>query len=177
MTDTTVYRRFLEGDPTAFEEIVSTNRIPLTGFILSIVRNENTAEDIAAEVFAHLFLKKEAFAFRSSLKTYLFAIAKNKAKKWLKKSSRTKPYSEAGENASPEDIFFQDEKKKLLYRCLTRIKEEYRQVLYLLYWEECSYEEISKILIKSKKQIANLAFRGKQALKKEMEREGFEYAG
>ena len=65
----------------------------------------------------------------------------------------------------------------MLYRCLTRIKEEYRQVLYLLYWEECSYEEISKILIKSKKQIANLAFRGKQALKKEMEREGFEYAG
>ncbi len=107
MTDTTVYRRFLEGDPTAFEEIVSTYRIPLTGFILSIVRNENTAEDIAAEVFAHLFLK----------------------------------------------------------------------ILYLLYWEECSYEEISKILIKSKKQIANLAFRGKQALKKEMEREGFEYAG
>lgn len=177
MSDIAVYRRFLAGDPTAFEEIVNAYRISLTGFILSTIRDENAAEDIAAEVFAHLFLKKEAFAFRSSLKTYLFAIAKNKAKKWLKKNSRINLYSESGENTSPEDIFFQDEKKKMLYRCLTRIKEEYRQILYLLYWEECSYNEIAKILKKSKKQIANLSFRGKQALKKEMEREGFEYAG
>lgn len=177
MTDHKTYERFLKGDQGAFEEIVKTYRRPITYFILGYIRNEEAAEDIAAEVFAQLLIKKRAFGFRSSLKTYLFAIAKNKSADWLRKQKKQVPLPQEIEIPdSPEDIVFRDEKNRMLRRTLNCLREDYRQVLILLFFEEMTYEEAAKVLKKNKKQIDNLAYRAKQALKKELEKEGIEHA-
>ena len=56
-----------------------------------------------------------------------------------------------------------------------KLKTEYAQVLYLMYFEDFSTQEIANIMSKNKKQIGNLVFRDKKALKNELETEGFEY--
>lgn len=171
------YQRFLCGDGKAFEEIVNEYRYPLTYFIAGIVQDAAAAEDIAADVFAHLLIKKTAFGFRSSLKTYLFAIAKNKAADWFRKNKNLTDLPEnLAETAMLEEKVFQDEKHRQITACLKRLKPDYRNVLILLYFENMSYRQAARVLKKNLKQIDNLAARAKQAIKKELKKEGIEHA-
>ena len=62
-----------------------------------------------------------------------------------------------------------------MHTALHRLKLEYRQVLYLTYFEDLSISETAFILKKSIKQINNLLFNAKAALRSELERSGFDY--
>lgn len=50
-------------------------------------------------------------------------------------------------------------------------------MLYLTYFEDFDNSETAEIMKKSKRQIENLLYRAKGALKSELEKEGFEYEG
>ena len=60
-----------------------------------------------------------------------------------------------------------------LRHAMDMIKDEYREVLYLLYFEDMKYEEAGRIMGKSVSQITNLAHRAKKSIKKLLEKEGF----
>jgi RNA polymerase sigma-70 factor (ECF subfamily) len=47
--------------------------------------------------------------------------------------------------------------------------------LYLVYFEGFDNTETAKIIKKTKRQVVKLLYNAKQALKKELEKEGFEY--
>ena len=76
---------------------------------------------------------------------------------------------------NPENTIIQVEEKRQLYSAMNKINPDYRTVLHLLYFENMSYDEVAFVLRKSKKQINNLAYRAKQALKAEMKKGGFIY--
>ena len=71
--------------------------------------------------------------------------------------------------------YCKEEVEKAMLRLLSELKEEYRIVLYLLYFEEMSYEEVGRIIHKNKKQVTNLAYRAKQTMREALRKEGFEY--
>ena len=56
-----------------------------------------------------------------------------------------------------------------------KLLPDYRQVLWLSYFEELSNTDIARIMSKSNRQVENLLYRAKQALKNELEKEGSEY--
>lgn len=68
-----------------------------------------------------------------------------------------------------------DERNRHLYQALDALNTEYRQVLFLLYFEQMSVEESAAVMKKNAKQIYNLSHRGREALRKQLERMGFEY--
>ena len=74
-----------------------------------------------------------------------------------------------------ERSYIKEEQKIALRRAMRRLKEEYGQALYLSYFEDLSNAEIARIMHKSKRQVENLIYRGKQSLKLELEKEGFVY--
>ena len=57
-----------------------------------------------------------------------------------------------------------------------QLKAEYREALYLVYFESMSYREAASVMRKTEQQITSLVYRGKQNLKTILEREGFVYA-
>ena len=63
----------------------------------------------------------------------------------------------------------------MLHRILRKLKDEYFQVLYLIYFEGFDNTDTAIIMKKNKRQIENLIYRAKKALKSELEKEGFEY--
>ncbi len=63
----------------------------------------------------------------------------------------------------------------MVHQVLHRLKLEYRQVLYLSYFEGFSNSEAALIMKKSDRQIKDLLYNAKKALKSELERSGFEY--
>ena len=73
------------------------------------------------------------------------------------------------------DSFYRGEDAKTVRECMDRLNGDYKTVLYLVYFEEVDGDGAAKIMGKSKKQLANLLYRAKQALKTELEKEGFCY--
>ena len=72
----------------------------------------------------------------------------------------------------PEAVLIQSETKRELFSALEKIDPQYRQVLYLMFFENLKPEQISKVIKKSVKQTYNLSARGKASLRKELERMG-----
>ena len=56
--------------------------------------------------------------------------------------------------------------------CMARINPDYREALYLTYFEGLSYAEAAGVMGKNVKQITNLVYRGKQSLRALLEKEG-----
>ena len=77
--------------------------------------------------------------------------------------------------ADLERDYLKEEQKITVRRAIRRLKTDYQQALYLTYFEGFSYAEAGVIMKKSRKQIENLIYNAKKALKSELEKEGFDY--
>ena len=73
------YRRYLDGDKGAFEELVRLYLDSLVFFIDRYVQDVYAAEDIAMDAFTHLIVYPKRYNFKVSLKTYLFMIGRSRA--------------------------------------------------------------------------------------------------
>ena len=82
---------------------------------------------------------------------------------------------ELADEQNIESSYIKGEQKSMLNKALKNLRAEYSQVLYLIYFEEFSNSETAKIMKKNNRQIENLIYRAKNALRKELEKEGFVY--
>ena len=181
-TDEILYRRFLtQKNEEDFRVLLERHKESLILFLNGYVHSLEDAEELMLDAFAEAAAGTAGFSGKSSFKTWLFAIGKKKALMHLRKNRRAPVLLEqlpdaADEFPSPEFRILQDERRGQLYQALSQLNEEYRQVLTLLYFENMSYDEQGVVLGKSRKQIYNLAERGRKALKTELERRGFDHA-
>ena len=171
------YRHFIDGDRDAFGEIVDLYRESLIFFIHRYVNDIDTAEDLAEDVFVELIVHPERFSEKSSLKTYVFAIARNNAIDWIRRHSRLRPVpietAEAhADLLSLEEKILGNEEKRQLAEAMDLLKAEYRVALHLVYFEGLSYEETGRIMKKGRKQVENYVYRGKRALREILEERG-----
>ena len=72
-----------------------------------------------------------------------------------------------------ERSYIQEEQKRTVRSAMKKLHGDYRQVLWLVYFEGFSNRETGMILRKSERQIRNLLYRAKQALRVILEKEGF----
>lgn len=175
------YHRFLKGDESALEEIVSQYRPGLQNYIYSIVNNFSVAEDLTEETFVKLLLKKPRNKGTASFKTWLYTIGRNIAIDWIRKNPQGREVSiDETLNIKLEEkqliqLYIKDEEKRAVHEILESINPVYKNVLTLFYFEDFSIEEISKILKKSKRSTSVLLHRAKKSLKVKLEKEGFIY--
>ena len=170
------YRRFLDGDEKGLEELLDIYGKHIIYFINGYVKNISLAEDIMEDTLMELIIHKNKFRGESSFKTYLFRIARNKALNVIKKNKR---YEELDGDIADvkilEDTIIKTELQKNVRKAMDNIKSDYSVVLELLYFEDMSYEEIGRVLKKTNKQIKNLAYRARLALKEELIKGGINY--
>ena len=165
------YRRFLNGDESAFEEIMLTYRDGLTHFIDGFVHDIMTAEDIAIDVFTYLLTDPDKYNFSTSLKTYLYMLGRSRALDHLKRRKRraivdpADVEAELADRDSLEQTVLADERSRMVNRALMQLPEKMRNVVYLIFFEELSYEDTAKVLKINKKQVDNLLYRAKSQLR------------
>ena len=175
------YRRFLDGDDEGFADIVRTYRDGLIMFINGYVKNFHTAEELMEDTFLRLLLKKPKYSSKSSFKSWLFSIARNIAVDYIKKDSKMPfvPIDEIEDYSSDKDelerSYIKNEQKMAVHKALSKISKDYREVLYLIYFEDFSVKEVAKTLEKNERQLTNMLYQAKKALKSELEKEGFVY--
>lgn len=177
------YRRFLDGDDEAFVEIIRHYKDGLILYLNNFTHDLDTAEDLMEDTFVKIITKKPAYRPSACFKTWLFAIARNIARDWLRKQAKrqTLPIDEVvSELIAAEDLERQllcTEEQLQLYRAFRRIRSDYAQVLYLIFFEGFHNSQAAVVMKKSTRQIENLLYRAKQALKSELEKDGFIYEG
>ena len=67
------------------------------------------------------------------------------------------------------------ERRREIFDAVDKLRPDYRQVVYLLYFEEMSYAQAGKVMSKTEKQIKNLAYRARQSLKEILKKENCDY--
>lgn len=165
------YRRFLDGEDSAFDEIMDRYHDSLILFVNKLVGNYSIAEELAADTFIELLVHKKRFLGKCDFKTYLYSIGRHKAIDYIRREARKKTVPtdeilELSDDQRIEEHFIEDESKRILHQAIEKLSEDYRAAVYLIFFEDLSYEDAARILGKNKKQIDNLIYRAKAALKK-----------
>lgn len=172
------YEKYKNGNDEGFYEIVREYYDGLTAYIKGIVGDLYRAEELADDALLKIALKRPEFDKRSSFKTWLYSIGRNTAYDALRKKA---PPASGGlegidaEEESPEQAYIKSERNKRLYDALDGLKPEYREVLWLTFFDETDAEQIARIMHKSKPAVYTLLNRAKSSLKEKLLKEGFDY--
>ena len=165
------YRRYLNGEEAAFDEIMEQLFRSLVFFIDRYVQDVHEAEDLAIEAMTDLVLHPGRYNFKVSLKTYLFMIGRNKALDHLRRQKRRRttpaaePKVQEAESQALEEAVLRQERKRIVNHAIKRLPEEMALAVHLIYFEDLSYEEAAKLMKKSRKQVDNLLYRAKKELR------------
>jgi RNA polymerase sigma-70 factor (ECF subfamily) len=119
-------------------------------FILRLIGGEAAAEDLTSEVFLDVWRQAHRFEARSSVSTWLLAIARYKALAELRRRP-TLDCDEAAAQASdpaddPEASFAIKHRGEIVRDCLNRLSRRHREVIDLVYYHGKSVQEAAAIL-------------------------------
>lgn len=170
------YRRFLDGDEKAFDDVMKELFHSLVFFIHRYVQDIHTAEDLAMDVFADLIVHRHRYNFKVTLKTYLFMLGRSRALDYIKHRKVIEftelSDADAADEGSLEDMILADQRKKAIHSAIDKLPEDMQIAVHLYYFEGLSYREAAKIIKKSPKQVDNLLYRAKKELRSMLGKEG-----
>lgn len=175
------YHRYLQGDDNGLVELIKLYMDGLMLYLNGIVHNIHIAEELTEDTFVKIATRKPRFSGKSTFKTWLYAIGRNVTLDYVKREARNGCYKV---DTMPELLqceedleraYINQEQKIILRHTINRLKPEYRQVLWLIYFEGFSNKEVAIILKKSVHNVETLVYRARQALKSKLDTEGFVY--
>jgi RNA polymerase sigma-70 factor (ECF subfamily) len=149
-----VIQRAQKHEQKAFNDIFNFYWDYLYGFLLKRTSNEELAEEISIRAFARAFDRIKTFDFNYEFKTWLLTISKNIHNDLLREENKisaikTFSYDNANQladvktNPSPEDILITSQNLAILLNTIKSLKDDYRRVLQLRFFDDLSYKEIS----------------------------------
>ena len=120
-------------------------------FVLRLVRNEATAEDLISEVFLDVWRQAAKFEGRSAVSTWMLSIARFKALSALRRKPEYELDEETAEaiedhSDDPEVTLAKKDKGALLREAMSALSVEHREVIDLVYYHEKSVEEVARIV-------------------------------
>jgi len=171
-----------QGDETAFKKLVDEWQHMVYNTALSIVQNEEDADDITQEVFIQVFRSVGSFKGDSKFSTWLYRITVSKALDHEKKMKRQKRFGfvqqlfgvsaveqkQVTEFNHPGVQLEKKEKANELFSALKLIPDNQRIAFTLHNLEGQSYREIAEIMNTSLFAVESLVGRAKTNLKKEL---------
>ncbi|HVO50714.1 MAG TPA: sigma-70 family RNA polymerase sigma factor [Thermoanaerobaculia bacterium] len=175
--------RFLAGDVLGFEQIVRH----YSGMVFSLAARlvgPAEAEDVVQETFLRAWHSLSRFRGESSLKTWLYAIALNRARARHGTLSRLKAVFTPGKTRddevfasldgaadpalSPEENAVVTERRRRLREAIRALSDEFRTAVVLRDLEGLSYEEVAEVLGIPVGTVRSRLARGRALLKEKL---------
>jgi RNA polymerase sigma-70 factor (ECF subfamily) len=150
-SDEVLIARIAGGDRLAMQVLFARHHVRVYRFVLRLVRNDATAEDLISEVFLDVWRQAGKFEGRSAVSTWMLSIARFKALSALRKRPELELDDETAERIEdqaddPETALAKKDKGALLRQCLTALSAEHREIVDLVYYHEKSVEEVAGIV-------------------------------
>lgn len=152
-----------------FNSIYKKYKDAVYNYVFWRVYNEEDAIDITQEVFVKVFKGLESFKGKSSIKTWVFAIAHNTLINYLKrKNFKEEDIENYFLSVEPlKDI----QTKTLVLKAIEKLSNDHREVIKLYYFDGFSYKEISELCGISIGTVKSRLNRGKEILREILEKD------
>jgi RNA polymerase sigma-70 factor (ECF subfamily) len=140
------------GDKGAFQRLYARHSVRIFRFLMRLVQNKATAEELVNEVFLEIWQHAGRYEGRSSPTTWMMAIAHNKAVSGLRRRREVTGMDEtaAAEIADldddPEQTAQKQDKGRIMRQCMARLSSDHREILDLVYYQEMSVGEVAEVL-------------------------------
>ncbi|MCY4401294.1 MAG: sigma-70 family RNA polymerase sigma factor [Candidatus Poribacteria bacterium] len=177
--DLHLIQRVLDGDDTAFSELVSKYHKSVHALVWRKVGDFHIAEEITQDTFLKAYQRLSTLREPRSFASWLYVIAANRCKAWHRKKRLQTQSLEYTSNIELEELTYSnyvieenerklsEAKHEVVKKLLAKLQESDRTVVTLYYLGEMTYEEISRFLGVSVSAIKNRLYRARQLLKKE----------
>jgi RNA polymerase sigma-70 factor (ECF subfamily) len=150
-SDEVLIGRIANGDRLAMQVLFARHHVRVYRFILRLVRNEATAEDLVSEVFLDVWRQAGKFEGRSAASTWMLSIARFKALSALRRKSEQELDDAMAEtivdNADdPQASLQKKDTGEVLRKAIGSLSAEHREIIDLVYYHEKSVEEVAQIV-------------------------------
>lgn len=175
LEDTKLWVAFKKGDRSAYEQIYQTYIRVLLVYGVRILENEETVRDTIQDLFIELWKSRETISTTDNIKVYLFQALRYKLLK-----ERTKTGNEDLDIALtnyqsllkvyPHESFLieeehRSEQMRKLQRAMSNLPPRQHEVLHLRYFQDCSNEDIARIMGIQYQSVSNLIHKSLEFLK------------
>ena len=152
MYQSAIVRFFLQakdGDLASFEQLVRLYQKKLLRVVNRIVYDSQTAEEVVQDVFVSIYQSLGTIDHTRSFASYLYAVAKNASISLLRAKKRGKEVlltDTLPSHVNIEKEYVDSEERERVQSALLKLPNKYRLPLRLYYFDNVSYEKISRIL-------------------------------
>ena len=180
LNDSELWNRFKNGDESAFVQIFKTHYRDTLRYGLKFHKDKTLVEDCIQDLFIELWKNKENQTIIEQIKPYLFTCIRRKIIKETTKDSNLKklfaniiPQDYAFEvSFSPENQLITSEINSIeiaqMQALLNKLPPRQKEVLYLLFYQDMSYEDIATVMQMNYQSARNLVHRALKLLRTKM---------
>lgn len=161
----------------AFDEIYNEYANVVFKYLMSLTMDPDLSEELTQETFYKAFGSLDRFDGKYKMSTWLCQIAKNSYFSYHKKEKRKHslvPDEQATSTINIEDEFIKAHNAISLHRIIRTLEEPYKEVFYLRFFGELSYQQISEILGKSESWARVTFYRAKEKIRTIFNKDGKE---
>lgn len=166
--------KILSQNEDAFFEFVRQYQDNLYYFVLRQIRDKQKAEEIVQDVFIDFLEALRNYQYQSTLKTFLFSIAKYKVIDEIRKKKQKKIlfsglpdyFVESLSSVVIDDEMNQKELSKKISKTLDGLPQDYQLILSMKYFDNVRVKEIARKLAMPFKATESLLFRARKAFVK-----------
>lgn len=149
-SDQALIARVAKGDQLAMRTLFARHQTAVYRWIRRFVRDEASAEDLLSEVFLDVWRQAGSFQARSSVSTWLLAIARHKALSACRRRVDDQLDEDFAANIhdpgdDPETMLIHKNCAELLRHSVANLSRKHREVLDLVYYHGKSVKEVAEI--------------------------------
>ncbi len=163
MSDEQLVGVYHGGRSDAMRELIGRYQTELFYFLIRFLGNRAAAEDVFQEAFVQVHISADTFDVSRRFRPWLFTIAANKARDYLRKQARRPTVRlsasvgrdddgesfvdlMAGDVPMPNEKIEAEELRELVMRTIEGMPGHLREILLLSYFQRFSYGEIAEML-------------------------------
>lgn len=143
--DAEIVDRCIKGNAAAFRELVEKYNSQMINLIYRLTGDYHNAEDIAQDTFVSVFAGLKEFQGRAKFSSWLYEIAINKCRDYLRNMRRVENIPLGGTELSVNDATVNDDMKRI-QKAVDSLPYEYREAFTLKHIEDLPYSQMQEIL-------------------------------
>ena len=166
--DVTLVKKCLQGDVKAFEILVDKYQKSIYNAALRICNDFDNAEDISQAAFVKAFEKLETYNPKYKFFSWIYRIVLNEALNFIHRSKKNLELNEniVAKEKTPDRILEESELSLKIRNALMKIEPNYRILIELRHFQNCTYTEIGYILNIPEKTVKSRLYTARQVLGK-----------
>lgn len=178
-SDEMLLEAIADGGRTAMHILYARHHTRVYRFILRVVRDTTTAEDLVSQVFLDVWRTASQFEGRSQVSTWLLSIARFKALTALRQRrhediDQDDVHCIADSADTPEAALERSKTNAILRACIGKLSPAHREIIDLVYYHEKSVEEAGEIIGIPQATVKTRMFYARKQLAELLKRAGVE---